>query len=66
MSELKQGLDHELVNVKLITLSDVGGVIDASLEACVSLIRAKVDAWGDAGRLRCHASGLHPLQVANL
>jgi hypothetical protein len=43
-SMLKQGLTYELVNVKLITLSDVGGAIGAGLEAYVSLIMAKVDA----------------------
>jgi hypothetical protein len=41
---LKQGLAHELVNVKLIVFSDVKGAIGASLEACVSLIRMKVTA----------------------
>jgi hypothetical protein len=59
---LKQGLTYELVNVKLITLSDVGGAIGAGLEAYVSLIMAKVDAQGDVRGLRCHASGLHPQQ----
>jgi hypothetical protein len=43
-------------------LSDVGGALDAALEACVSLIRVKVDARGDAGGLWCHASDLHPQQ----
>jgi hypothetical protein len=57
---VKQGLIHKLVNAKLIVLSDVGGAIDTGLEACVSLIRAKVDVRGDAGGLRCHASDLHP------
>jgi hypothetical protein len=46
--------------VKLIVLSDVRGAIIIGLEAYVSLIKAKVDARGDAGGLRCHASGLHP------
>jgi hypothetical protein len=53
---LTQGLAHELVNAKLITLSDVGGATSAGFEAYISLIRAKVDARG----LRCHASDLHP------
>jgi hypothetical protein len=43
-SALKQVLAHELVNAKLITLSDVRGAIGVGLEACASLIRAKVDA----------------------
>jgi hypothetical protein len=51
---------HELVNAKLIMLSDVGGALGAGLEACVSLIRVKVDAHDDAGGLRCRASGVHP------
>jgi hypothetical protein len=59
---VKQRLVHELVNAKLIVLSDVGGALVAGLEACVSLIRVKVDARSDAGGLRCHASGLHPQQ----
>jgi hypothetical protein len=59
-SALKQVLSHELVNAKLITFSDVRGAIGAGLEACASLIRAKVDAQGDAWGLWCHASGLHP------
>jgi hypothetical protein len=58
-SALKQGLTHELMNVNLITFSDVRGAIGVSLEACVSLIKVKVDVWGDAGGLRFHASGLH-------
>jgi hypothetical protein len=41
-------------------LSDVGGAISTGFEACVSLIRAKVDARGDARGLGCHASDLHP------
>jgi hypothetical protein len=57
---VKQGLVHELVNVKLIVLNVVRGAIIIGLEAYVSLIKAKVDARGDAGGLRCHASGLHP------
>jgi hypothetical protein len=48
------------VNAKLIVLSDVGGVVGAGLEACISLSRVKVDARGDAGGLRCHASALLP------
>jgi hypothetical protein len=56
---VKQRLVHELVNVKLIVLSDVEGALGAGLEAYVSLIRARVDARGDVGGLRCHASGLH-------
>jgi hypothetical protein len=60
---VKQGLIHELVNVKLIMLSDVGGAIGAGLEARVCLIRAKVDTRGDAGGLRCHASSLRPQQI---
>jgi hypothetical protein len=59
-STLKQGLTYELVNVKLIVLSDIGGAIGAIFEACVSLIRTKVDLQDDAGGLWCHASGLHP------
>jgi hypothetical protein len=53
-SALRQGLAHELVNAKLIMLSDAGGAIGK--------IRVKVDVRGDAGGLRCHASGLHPQQ----
>jgi hypothetical protein len=63
---MKQGLVHELVNAKLIVLSDARGAINAGLEACVSLIWAKVDARGDAGGLRCHAFGLHPQQRPDL
>jgi hypothetical protein len=48
-----------LSGCELIVLSDVGGAIGANLEACVSWIRAKVDAQGDAGGPQCHASGLH-------
>jgi hypothetical protein len=62
-STLKQGLAHELANAKLIALSDVGGAIGAGFEARVSLIRAKVDARGDVGGLRCHTSGLHSQQA---
>jgi hypothetical protein len=47
------------VNAKLIVLSDVEGAIAVGLDACVSLIRAKIDAHGDAGALWCHASGMH-------
>jgi hypothetical protein len=50
-SALKQGLAHELTNVKLIMLNDVRGAIGTSFEACVSLIRVKVGARGDAGGL---------------
>jgi hypothetical protein len=52
---VKQSLVHELVNVKLIILSDAGGALGK--------IRAKVDARGGVGGLRCHASGLHPQYV---
>jgi hypothetical protein len=45
---VKQGLVHELVNAKLIVVND-GGANDANLDACISLIRVKVDAHGDAG-----------------
>jgi hypothetical protein len=44
-STLKQGSAHELVNVKLITFNNAGGTIGTDLEACVSLIRAKANAW---------------------
>jgi hypothetical protein len=56
---LKQGLSHELMNVKLIVLNDAEGAIDLSFEAFVSLIRAKVGTQGDARGLRCHAFSLH-------
>jgi hypothetical protein len=46
---VKQGLVHELVNAKLIVVNDVGGANDANLDACISLIRVKVDAHGDVG-----------------
>jgi hypothetical protein len=36
------------VNAKLIVVND-GGANDANLDACISLIRVKVDAHGDAG-----------------
>jgi hypothetical protein len=61
-SALKQGSTHELMNVKLIAFNDVGGAICDDLEACISLIRVKANAWGDAGGLQCHASGLHHQQ----
>jgi hypothetical protein len=51
-SALRQGSAHELVKVKLIVLNDAEGAIGE--------IRAKVDARGGAGGLRCHASGLYP------
>jgi hypothetical protein len=49
---LRQGSAHELVSVKFIMLSDAEGAIGE--------IRAKVDAWGGAGGLRCCGSDLHP------
>jgi hypothetical protein len=49
---LRQGSAHELVNAKLIMLNDAKGAIGE--------IRAKVDAWGGAGGLQCHAFSLHP------
>jgi gamma-glutamyl:cysteine ligase YbdK (ATP-grasp superfamily) len=51
---LRQGSAHELVSKKLVVLNDAEGGIDE--------IRAKVDAWGGDGGLRCRASGLHPQQ----
>jgi hypothetical protein len=49
----------------LIAFSDVKGVISASLEAYISLIKVKVDVWGDAGGLWSHASGLHPQHTSS-
>jgi hypothetical protein len=62
---VKQRLVHELVNAKLIAFSDVKGVISASLEAYISLIKVKVDVWGDVGGLWSHASGLHPQHTSS-
>jgi hypothetical protein len=53
-SVLRQGSAYELVNVKLIVVSNVRGAIGE--------IRAQVDAWGGGGGLQCQASGLHPQQ----
>jgi hypothetical protein len=57
---LKQGLAHELANAKLIVFNDTKCAIGADFEASASLISTDVDARGDYGELRCHASGLHP------
>jgi hypothetical protein len=59
---VKQGLDPELVNTKHLVLSDDG----AGLWTYVYLITAKVTMHGDAGGLRCDASGLHLQHVAKL
>jgi hypothetical protein len=59
---VKQGSDLELVNAKLLVLSDIGGIVGASLWVCVYLIMAKVTARSDAGGLRRDAFGLHPQQ----
>jgi hypothetical protein len=51
---VKQSLIHELVNAKLILLSDAEGALGK--------IRAMVGARGGARGFQCHASGLHPQQ----
>jgi hypothetical protein len=48
---VKQGLDLELVNVKLLVLSDTGGTISVGLWTCVYFIMAKVTVHGDARAL---------------
>jgi hypothetical protein len=53
-SALRQGSTHELVNEKLIMLSNA--------RCAIGEVTAKVDARGGAGGLRCHASSLHPQQ----
>jgi hypothetical protein len=40
-----------------------GGAIAADLEACISLVRANANAWGDVGGIRYHVSGLHHQQM---
>jgi hypothetical protein len=57
---VKQGSDLELVNVKLLVLSDTGGTVGTSHWAYVYLIMTKVTACGDTGGLQCDASGLNP------
>jgi hypothetical protein len=59
---VKQGPDPELVNVKLLVLSDARGIIGADLWSCVNLITVKVTTRGHAGGLQCDVSGLHPQQ----
>jgi hypothetical protein len=47
--------------VKLIILSDAGGDFGAGFGTYAScLMVPEAGAQGDAGGLRCHASGLHP------
>jgi hypothetical protein len=57
---VKQGSNPNLVNVKLLVLSDTEGTISAGLWACVYLITVKVIARGDTRGLWRDASGLHP------
>jgi hypothetical protein len=60
-SALRQGLAHGLVNAKLIVFNGAHGAFGTSFEICASrLMVPKASARGDAGGLRCHASGLHP------
>jgi hypothetical protein len=62
---VKQGLVHELENVKLIVLSDAGGAFGAGFETYAShLMVSEAGARGDAGGLWFHASALHPQQRA--
>jgi hypothetical protein len=57
---VKQGSDPELVNVKLLVVSDTRGTISVSLWTYVCVITAKVTVRGDAGSLQRDASSLHP------